>query len=232
MSAISKHAALGCALLGAALVPRWISDGPARGTDRCRSPEQVRATSLIPGTTPLGERLEALDERTFQWSEGEVATPLTPAPMSFQIVRSYDGPLLYMWATRIGSDALVRASAGSRAPTEEERSRLRLQPEALTQREVEAGAAVLPVHIAWDHTQPGVSRLVAWYFVFDGAPVASPFLAQLARAPGLALRGARPLTLVSVAALAPRPRAAAVEDAAVAWLANAWLFLDSACAPR
>jgi hypothetical protein len=227
----SRHAALGCALFAAVLLPRWLADEPARGPDLCRSPEALKATSLIPGTTALGT-FDQLDERTFQWSEGEVASALTLRPMSFQIVRSYDGAHLVTQATRIGSDALVRARLHPRTPTDEERSKLRLQPEALALRELAVDGATVPVHLAWDHTQPGVSRLVAWTFVFDGEPVARPFAAQLSHAADLALGGPRPLTLVSIAAFAERPRAVQVEEAALAWLADAWRFIHAACAPR
>jgi hypothetical protein len=230
----AKFAAAACLLFGAALAPRWIADGPARGQDLCHVPAGLKATSLIAGTTPLGERLESLTDETFQWSEGEVPNPLArDLPMGFQIVRSYDGPSLYMNPSRFGSDALVRMALGDeREPTPEERSRLRLQPEALVARPVPVDGASLPVHLAWDHTQPATSRLVAWYFVFDNEAVASPLAAQLADGAALALGGPRPVTLVLISAYAPRARAGVVEDAALAWLADSWRFIAASCAPR
>ena len=230
----AKFAAALCAVFAAALAPRWISDGPTRGRDLCRVPEGLKATSLIANTTPLGERRESLSEQTFQWSEGEVPNPLAPKlPMTFQIVRSYDGPFLYMNPSRFGSDALVRTALGAqREPTSLERSRLRLQPEALARRALPVDGATLPVQLAWDHTQPATSRLVAWYFVFDNEPVASPFQAQLRDGARLALAGPRPVTLVLIAAYAPRARAGVIEEAALAWLAESWRFVAASCAAR
>ncbi len=207
----------------------WIRD--ARGPDVCRSPGAIKATSLIPGTVALGERLEALDADTFQWSEGEVANPLSPrSPMQFQIVRSYDAPRLYGNPLRIGErtgpgahDQL--ASAGARPD--------RMQPEDLRVRELDVDGERVPIHVAWDHTQAplGPSRLVAWMFIYENRPVVSPLLRQIAGAAPLVIGGTRPLTLVTVSALAARSTGPRAEDAAMAWLADAWRYVARSCAP-
>ncbi|HEU4427236.1 MAG TPA: hypothetical protein VFT98_00655 [Myxococcota bacterium] len=207
----------------------WIHD--ARGPDVCRSPEAIKATSLIPGTIALGERLEALDADTFQWSEGELANPLSPrSPMQFQIVRSYDAPRLYGNPMRIGERTGPNAheelaSAGSRPD--------RMQPEDLRVRELAVDGDRVPVHVAWDHTQAphGPSRLVAWMFVYENRPVRSPLLGQLAGAAPLVVGGPRPLTLVTISAVAPRSTSDQAENAAMAWLADAWRYIARSCAP-
>jgi hypothetical protein len=225
----AKYGVALVALLALAAVVRlaWLRD--ARGPDVCRSPEAIKATSLIPGTIALGERLEALDADTFQWSEGELPNPLSARnPMQFQIVRSYDAPRLYGNPLRLGErtgpgahEAL--ASAGSRPD--------RMQPEDLRVRELEVDGVRLPVHIAWDHTQAPTSRLVAWMFVYENRPVRSPLLSQLASAFPLVLGGPRPLTLVTISALATRSASDPVEEAAAAWLADAWRYIARSCQP-
>jgi hypothetical protein len=215
------------ALLGAAAALRFLALGDARGADPCATPDALKATSLIPGSTALGERLESLDGETFQWSEGEVANPLLPRlPMEFQIIRSWDAPRLY-------NNPIRHADPGQQQADGDERGRTpRLQPEELRVREVEVDGERLPIHLAWDHTDTGGSRLVAWLFVFDDRPVRSPLVAQLRSALGLAFGGPRPLTLVTLAAVAPAQRSAPVEDAAAEWFAGAWRYVARSCRPR
>jgi hypothetical protein len=201
--------------------------GGARGEDPCAAPGALKATSLIPGTVALGERLEALTQSTIQWSEGEVANPV-PArpPMRFQIVRSFDARSLY-------ANPLALAAPELAAPSSAGASELQLQPEELRVLVVPDGAAGVPIHIAWDHTEAprGPSRMVAWLFLFDNVPVRSPLAAQLASAPSLALGGPRPLTLITISALASEGTAARVEAAAAAWLVRAWDYAARVCTP-
>jgi hypothetical protein len=225
----TRFAAAAALLAGAALALRVGVLHGARGADPCAAPGAMKATSLIPGSVALGEKLEELDADTIQWSEGDVANPVFPAlPMRFQIVRSYHATRLYVNPLEFAAlDALGLArSRSSEAP---------LQPEELRVRTVAgAGDRALPIHVAWDHTEAprGPSRLVAWFFAFDNQPVRSPLAAQLASAPSLAIGGPRPLTLVSLSALATEESAPRVEDAAAAWLTDAWRYVASACTPR
>jgi hypothetical protein len=213
----------------------------ARGADPCRSPDALKATSLIPNTIALGERLEARGAATIQWSEGDVVLPQPPRlSMHFQIIRSFDGPALYANPLRYGE------AFGRRSSSDEDRPPPRLQPEELRVRRERIAGRELPIHVAWDHTEAptGPSRLVAWFFVFDNEPVESPFFAQFAGAPSLALRGPRPLTLVMISGLArhddSRRRVGesdpgalrAAEDAAIAWLTGAWTRVLESCGPR
>jgi len=206
----------------------------ARGEDPCASPGAIKATSLIPGTTALGERLEALDADVIQWSEGEVANPVVAKlPMRFQIVRSFDAPELYV--EPLGYAALQDPQLAGGGPSAvATAAQLHLQPEDVRVREVVVGGVALPIHVAWDHTEAprGPSRLVAWFFVFDNEPVRSPLSSQLANALSLAVGGPRPLTLVTVSALASGETAPQVEDAASAWLAHAWTYVARSCTAR
>jgi hypothetical protein len=222
----SRFAAAIAVLLGAAAALRIGVLSEARGPDRCAAPGALKATSLIPGSTALGERLDAVGGPVLQWSEGEVAHPLfARLPMQFQVIRSFDARSLY--------DAPVRLAerAGRPAEPASERSEARLQPETLSVRDAEVDGVRVPVHVAWDHTDEAVSRLVAWLFVFDNAPVESPLAAQLRGALGLALGGPRPLTLVTLSTVAPSGDTARVEEAAMAWFADAWRYVARSCGP-
>ena len=212
MRVSGKYGVALVALLAVGAAPRIAAYRGVRGDDPCKAPGAMKATSMIPGTLALGERLESLGPATFQWSEGEIENPaLAKTPMQFQIIRSFDGPFLYENPVRF---------AGAR-----------LEPEELRVREVEVDAERIPVHIAWDRTkQP--SRLVAYFFAFDGRPVRSPLAAQLRRAVGLALGGPRPTTLVLVSGVASPDDASVVEDAAAAWLGDAWRYFAHACRER
>ncbi len=227
----TRFAGVLIALLGAAAALRVGVLHEARGEDPCAAPGAMKATSLIPGTVALGERLESLGADTIQWSEGEVPNPSFPKlPMQFQIVRSYDAPWIYGRPLSFAAwPPSVRPEAG-----EGTRREIAMQTEDLRIRETSVNGATLPIHVAWDHTEAplGPSRLVAWLYVFDNVPVRSPLAAQLRGAVGLALGGPRPLTLVTVSALASEPTRQPVEDAAVAWLGDAWAYVARACAPR
>ncbi|HEY8120261.1 MAG TPA: hypothetical protein VII78_03000 [Myxococcota bacterium] len=231
----SKFAPALIALLGAASALRMTTLQDARAADPCASPGALKATSLISDTVALGERLEAIDATTIQWSEGEVAHPLAPKlPMKFHLIRSYDAAALYdnpIHYAEPPPDPAPSADADARAAEERSRQRARLQPEALSVREVASGDTRLPIHLAWDRTAVP-SRLVAWFFVFDNAPVESPLRSQLANALNLAVGGARPLTLVTIAAVSSPQSEGVVEDAAVAWLSNAWSYIAHSCEPR
>ena len=210
----------------------------ARGEDPCASPESLRATTLIPGSAALGERLELLDDATFQWSEGEVPNPMHPSqPMRFQIVRSYASAWLSENPLKFAFSGTGRPAADPQA----ERRR-RLQPEELRVVMTASEAGVVPIRVAWDHTESrvllgrsegrGPSRLAAWFFVFDNRAVSSPVREQLRGAVGLAVGGARPLSLVMISALATEETVAPVEAAATAWLARAWEYTARSCRPR
>jgi len=232
---LSTRFAVGLLVLagGAAALRLGVLPG-ARGEDRCARPGAIKATSLIPGTLALGERLEALDGDTIQWSEGEVAHPVFPTlPMRFQIVRSFDATKLYANPLRYAAFRGAQPAADD-AESEAGATEPRVEPEELRLREARVGGVALPIHVAWDHTQAphGPSRLVAWFFVFDNEPVRSPLSSQLENALSLAAGGPRPMTLVTISALASEETVVRVEDAASAWLENAWAYMARACAAR
>ncbi len=180
-----------------------------RAHDSCRSPDALRATSLIPGSTALGERLEDLTPETFQWSEGRLEHPTwRNRPLHFQIVRSFAAPKLYERPTRLAGD--------------------KLEPEQHEVREIRVGEDTLPVHLVWDRTQEPV-RLVAYLFAYQNRPVATPLLAQLRSAIGLLVSGPEPLTLFLVTGDAADENAGAVEETALRWLRDAWSYFASAC---
>jgi hypothetical protein len=221
------------ALLGAAAALRIGVLHDARGDDRCAAPGALKATSLIPGTTALGEQLPALDAHAIQWSEGEVANPVfSKLPMQFQIVRSYDAPALYSNPLAVASRP--QRILGRASPASDDDLGPAMQPEDLRLHELEIDGARLPIHLAWDHTGAprGPSRLAAWFFVFDNEPVRSPLASQLRASVGLALRGPRPLTLVTISAFASEQTIEPVEAAAVAWLGRAWAYVARSCGTR
>lgn len=212
MRLASRYGAPLVALLIAAAVPGIASRFGELRQDPCRAPDALKATSLIAGTTALGERLESLTPETFQWSEGTVTNPVFPElPLRFQIIRSYDGASLYERPV---------AFAGKK-----------LEPEEREVRELASAGGAIPLHVVRDQTTSPV-RLVAYFFVFDGRVVRSPLRAQLQSAVGLALTGPRPVTLVLIAGEATPATAPSVETAATEWLASAWSFVAAACRER
>lgn len=235
MIRVSTRFAVGMlVLLGVAAATRLTVLRDARGEDPCVSAGAIKATSLIPGTTALGERLEELDGNTIQWSEGEVGNPVSSKlPMQFQIVRSYDAPSLYWNPLRfyVGPDRERKRTRDVSEPGPREPA---MQVEDLRIRELESGGAALPIHVAWDHTDVllGRSRLMAWFFVFDNRPVRSPLSAQLANSLNLAVGGPRPLTIVTISAIASEKTTAVVEEAAIAWLEGTWSYMAGVCRPR
>ncbi len=212
ISLSGKYGGALVALLLVASLPGVATLRGERRTDPCRSPDALKATSLIPGTRSLGEQLESLTPDTFQWSEGEVAHPLFPdRPLRFQILRSYDGRWLYERPVRFAFE--------------------KLEPEDQRVIELDVDGERLPIHVVWDHTQ-APSRLVAYFFAFDNRPVRTPILAQVRRAIGLAVGGPRPLTLAIVAGAGTPSATGAVESAASAWLVDAWRFVARSCRER
>jgi hypothetical protein len=200
--------ALAGLLLATAAVVSWARLTP-RANDSCARPEALRATSLITGSTALGERTEDLTAETFQWSEGQVEHPVwRDRPLRFQIIRSYAAPTLYERPVRF---------AGAK-----------LEPERHDVCEIRAGGDTLPVHLVWDPTrEPAV--FVAYLFAYRNRPVATPLLAQLRSAIDLLLSGPEPLTLFLITADETDENAPAVEETALRWIGEAWAHFERAC---
>jgi hypothetical protein len=194
----------------AALAAARIERGP-HAPDSCRSPETLRATSLIPGASARGERREDLTPEIFQWSEGRAAHPyLTDRPLDFQIVRG--------WTAAALADDPLRFS------------RVHIEPDAQSQQELDVDGRPLPVQIVWDHTvRP--ARIVAYAYLYEGEPVGSPRRALLRDLPRIVGSGRRPLTLLLISGEALAPRTEEVERAALRFLADAARFAERACRP-
>ncbi|MEN8161249.1 MAG: hypothetical protein ABFS41_14350 [Myxococcota bacterium] len=201
-------------VLGLALLPVLGEAVRTRSHDDCRHPDMLTLTLAIPGSTPQrrSERLDAEKntnrrEGVLQWTQGNVANPADPdAPLRFWIVRSFDpGRASPRWVLEGAFD-----------------------PESNELRRVDTEAGPLPVHVAIDRTrQP--TRVIAWAWVYGGAPTERVFPALVRNAPARLLRGATPLTLLMVDGHTHGGGAGAVGDVATEWLANAWTHMARHC---
>jgi hypothetical protein len=176
--------------------------------DDCRDPALLFVTALIEGSKPVGESLPGDTNDVIQWSYGEIAHPETQRePLRFQIVRSYDRnhaePIHLLGGTPF-------------------------EAELHSVQTLSTPAGPVPIHVAVDHTKRP-SRLAAWLFVYDGRPVASPFLSVLASAPRQLVGGTLPITILMVDGTTGRGNVEPVENAAKQWLAAAWQHVATAC---
>lgn len=208
----SRYAAALVAILAVALVPASAQRlRPAR-IDPCAAPEALRATSMIAGSLPGGERVEKLgDDGHLQWSEGTIESPYRGRPpLRFALIRSFDARPLYIRSTSFIEE--------------------KLEPESQRDEEIATDRGPLPITLVTDDTG-AVGRTVVYAFVYEGRPVRSPFLAQLRTALPHLLTGPRPLTLLLVSGEGPRGHREELVRRATEWLADAYEYFDDVCHP-
>ena len=200
------------ALLLLAGVPVWMHARGDRHYDDCLNPALLSQTHRIPNS--WGARvLENLHKKgVVQWIVGSVEQERSGVgPLRFQIIRSFEPLTLYRHAMG-GIDGLPFAD----------------EP---TVHWVEAGDQRLPVTVLRDAFDDD-ARISAYLFGFDNLPVLRPFGAILESTPRQLQSGTLPLTMIRVYGPALRPRVEVAEELALQWIADAWRFYDSACAPR
>jgi len=209
----TRHVRALLAILGLALIPLLAERIEPRRHDDCRRPDMLNLTLAIPGSTPQ-QRTDRLEEQAedsrraglLQWTRGTVKNPEEPdAPLRFWIVRSFD-PLRA--SPRWVLDGVF-------------------DPESNELRHVETEAGTLPIRVAVDRTRRP-SRLVAWAWIYDGAPATQVFPSLLRAAPRRLLTGATPVTLLMVDGKAGG-KDGGVQHVAERWLADAWTHVDRFC---
>jgi hypothetical protein len=207
----SRHARWLVPLLAFALAPFVLEEVRPRRHDDCRHPDMLTLTLAIPGSKP-GPRRRAprpgrASEDFAQWTEGGIVNVEDEQnALRFWIIRAFD--------------------PGAASPRRVLREAF--DPESHEVREVPSAAGPLPVHVAIDRTRsPG--RLVAWAWVYDGAPTADIFPALLRAAPRRLVTGSVPVTLFLVDGVASGPDIAAIDTAATTWIADAWSHMARYC---
>ena len=143
-----------------------------------------------------GRRLKDLFGQV-EWCHGSLGTQIPSAPLDFWIMRSYDPKKLY----HLPDTGLVRGAAPSRRTTEW----------------VDLGDERVPIHRAY-YAEEEPAVFAAYLLIYNGEPVANPYLAQLASFPLQLLRGTSPMNLLFVSGRGPRGSLEQMEQVGIAWL--------------
>ncbi len=112
-------------------------------------------------------------------------------------MRSYDPKKLY----HLPDTGLVRGAAPSRRTTEW----------------VSVGDERVPIHRAY-YAQEEPAIFAAYLLIYNGEPVANPYLAQLASFPLQLVRGTSPMNLFFVSGRGPHGNLEQMEQVGIAWL--------------
>ena len=194
------------ALLGLGLT-FWLS-GPREQPDPCRDPAALRASRTYDARGPLVQR-DDLPPQTLQWDYG-VYEPRGPhrVRVDFAIVRTYRTTPILLRPTTVG--------------------RKRVLPDRTELRWIGEGEGALPVHLLYEEVtrQP---RMAAYFYVYDGEPVASPFRQFLRDGFEILWSGSKPLSMVMATAPTSERTLEATEAATLLWLQRAWKSYERSC---
>ena len=209
MTALSdRYAGPAVGLLLVVLIPLGMTLFSPRRAENCQNPEALRATSQIPHSIPMGEKLESRSDDVVQWSEGTVDIPDRKGELYFQIVRSYD------WRKHaLNVLNLVNP---------------KMEPES--QQLIHAGGPEekIPIHIGLDHTG-AASEIVAYTFLDGATSVEAPFTHELLKAVDHLIEGSTPLTILVIAGDFPRHSIPDAQAEAVEWLVAASRYTKASC---
>ncbi|HXX48760.1 MAG TPA: exosortase/archaeosortase family protein [Myxococcota bacterium] len=207
-----RYAAALFGLSALALLPVLVHSYLRFHPDDCAHPE-VLVPQQIAGT--FSPDREAELRRNFdlhQWREGRVAGVNGGPELQFAVIRSFDPKELYYRGTRrIWKD---------------------VEPGADRLDWIEADGERLPVVRS---TVSGEGRreqavAIGSLLVYEGAPVANGWLAQLRAAPRQALFGSRPMTLFAVRSDVPPSQLDAARKRVDEWLVRSWSDYRAICA--
>lgn len=209
------------ALLVAIGVPTLLHSADRFDVDECEhyAAELARGSESAPDSTsgPGAVRARFLQTASpdGSWAEGTI--PLAEGEnLRTVVVRSFDAKLLYHWPDG-------RMLAGDIGSAHADRRAVELLP---------TDDGELPVHRAYYDALELTSRhawITAYVLVYRSQPVVNPYLAQLRGAPAQLVTGRRPMWLFIVFGKVRRDLRESAEDAARAWLVDAWRDYRAAC---
>lgn len=198
-------------VLAAASVPIWATEVTNRRWDDCRDPERLMDTSEIPGSIPGPPYTEAMLDRVFARSDGELSHhPAGGSKLLYWLVRSDDAFLIHSEPTR---------------PL-----KLPLDPDRVEVRRERFGDDTVPVHFAQEPVGAYL-HIAAYVLVYDGRPIERLLPIQIETSLAQLLHGTRPITLYIVDGIAPKDRPETVTGPATTWLRSAWLRHRAVCGP-
>lgn len=204
----TRYAAWMAVICALGLAPVAIHSYGDLRIDDCAQPDQLASRYDWERLPEMRRERLRLLLGAFTARESSVEGGLGEPKLELSVVRSWDPKRLYYRPDHEIIEGLE--------PTGRELERLGSGPDAL------------PIHVP---TYPENAAITAAYLlVYDGTPMGDPVLEQMARAPRMMLRGARPITLYFA-----RIRGASAPDEARrrvrAWLAEAWQRHQSVCDP-
>lgn len=178
------------------------------------SAEALRTASPQEASWPPRERFLSLASADGRWAEGRIPVDGSDEALDFVVVRSFDPKLLYHWPSG-------RLHWNNGTSLRVERSELER-------------VGSLPVHRGYyDSLDAGSRRrwVVAYLLVYEGRPVANPYLAQLLWAPLQLVRGRSPMWLFFASGRVPASLREPAEEAARRWIGAAWERYAAVCRP-
>jgi exosortase len=199
-----------CAL---ALVPVGVNSYAQRRVDVCTHPEALLMGTGISDPALRDERDRLLRERfaAEEWREGSVPATGDRPRLDYTIIRTYDP---------------------KRAYYRPEWRLLKDEPFDKRVIEVDTEQGTIPVHVPVYAAQRGTQLVVAYLIVYQGEPVADPYINQLRSAASQMFSGASPMTLYIASARVPELQTDAALDAIGDWLGRSWKHHRNVCAAR
>ena len=187
------------------------SVGAGKQLDPCRDPEALKQLELIPGTWDSVEKPVWYTTRRRQWTVAMAGGDRYNNPLiRTRMIRDFGIFLPWLHPT---------AGIGEDFRADEERLEW-----------IETSAGKLPVHLRYQYTKSRV-RIIAYGYVYGLEPVASPFGAALRDSFRAVVEGSHPLTVMLVAGAIEHGRLPVLQDAAIRWLADAFLRYEEVCRP-
>ena len=180
--------------------------------DECAAPARLVRRSIV--RPPSTERI-AFVEATFgtsQFREGRLPAEDGLPAMSWVVVRTHDAKNLYY---RVAHRVLGR------------------EPDRVRVESVQVGNVALPIRQVEYTPELGspLDTRASYLLVYDGKPVANPYLNQLLAAPLRVFTGSRPMTVFFISGRTTRDQVAALQEQQTRWLTDSWHEYRAICFP-
>ena len=200
------------ALLLVAAIPVMVHSYADVRRDECADPFRLAASTRRSDGAQQRDTFMKKRFGAFQWKEGQLRAKAGLPPVSWAVIRTYDAKTIYYRiATRL----------------------LGGQPDAEALEWVDAAGERLPIRRLRYDPDPGSRAAVvaAYLLVYDGRPVANPYLNQLLSAPRRIFSGSLPMTVFFASSRATLERTESVEQRQGEWLLDSWQRYRSICFP-